>query len=227
MKLKSQTKAVLVSGGLDSSVLLWQASKKYAKVYPIYVKCGLLWEKMELYWLKVFIKSLHKESIQSITILKVPMQDLYNGHWSVTGCNVPDHKSSDLSVYLPGRNIILIAKSAIYCAINHIEELTLATLKGNPFPDATRSFFNSFEKVVSKALNSRISIITPYLNYSKDEVIRKGRLLPLDLTFSCIKPAGRYHCGICNKCSERKVAFQRAGIFDKTPYLTPTHTPGV
>jgi 7-cyano-7-deazaguanine synthase len=212
--------AVLISGGLDSCVLMSDLSQKYARVYPIYVKNGLLWEDMELYWLRRFLKAIGQETnrIREIVILNQPVQDLYHGHWSLTGNNVPDYQSDDPSVYLPGRNLLLLTKATLFCAINDIGTLALGPLKGNPFPDSSKTFFRSFEKAASSGLDFPISIITPYRNRSKEDVIRQGRSLPLELTFSCIQPIGRYHCGICNKCAERQKAFKNAGISDRTIY---------
>jgi 7-cyano-7-deazaguanine synthase len=45
-----------------------------------------------------------------------------------------------------------------------------------------------------------------------------GRGLPLELTFSCLRPADQLHCGACNKCAERQAAFQAAGMRDGTRY---------
>ena len=53
---------------------------------------------------------------------------------------------------------------------------------------------------------------------NKQQVMALGRNLPLELTFSCIAPAGGLHCGRCNKCAERQNAFRDAGITDKTSY---------
>ncbi|MCI0527419.1 MAG: 7-cyano-7-deazaguanine synthase [Nitrospira sp.] len=218
-KINSQI-AVLISGGLDSCVLLSDLYQKYTKVYLLYVKNGLLWEGVELYWLRRFLKEIarDKDSLQKITILTLPMRDLYHGHWSLTGRHVPDYRSGDPSVYLPGRNLLLLTKATLFCAMNGIGTLALGPLKGNPFPDSSKTFFQSFEKAASLGLDFPISIITPYRNRSKEDVIRQGRSLPLELTFSCIRPIDRYHCGICNKCAERQKAFKNTGIPDKTTY---------
>jgi 7-cyano-7-deazaguanine synthase len=48
--------------------------------------------------------------------------------------------------------------------------------------------------------------------------MRLGRDLPLELTFSCIRPVRDQHCGDCNKCAERQLAFRNAGLADRTPY---------
>lgn len=221
MKKTNKDIAVLISGGVDSCILLSELSPKFDRVYPLYVKNGLLWENVELYWLKRFIKAIQRPSsasIGKIMILKLPIQDIYDSHWSLTGRNVPGYEANDPSVYLPGRNLLLLTKATLFCAMNRIGTLALGPLKDNPFPDSSRSFFHSFERTASWGLDFPISIITPYRHRSKDEIIRRGRLLPLQLTFSCIRPVGRYHCGVCNKCAERQKAFKKAGIPDKTIY---------
>jgi 7-cyano-7-deazaguanine synthase len=53
---------------------------------------------------------------------------------------------------------------------------------------------------------------------SKKEVMERGRRLPLELTFSCLNPRGKMHCGACNKCAERMAVFTEAGLIDKTRY---------
>jgi 7-cyano-7-deazaguanine synthase len=49
-------------------------------------------------------------------------------------------------------------------------------------------------------------------------VVRRGAHLPLELTWSCLRPAGGKHCGRCNKCRERQTAFAAAGVADRTGY---------
>jgi 7-cyano-7-deazaguanine synthase len=45
-----------------------------------------------------------------------------------------------------------------------------------------------------------------------------GDGLPLELTFSCLRPVGGLHCGRCNKCAERRRGFAEAGLPDPTQY---------
>jgi 7-cyano-7-deazaguanine synthase len=61
-----------------------------------------------------------------------------------------------------------------------------------------------------------VRILRPYAGLDKTEVMRRGRGLPLGLTFSCLRPAHGRHCGRCNKCRERREAFADAGLRDPT-----------
>ena len=38
--------------------------------------------------------------------------------------------------------------------------------------------------------------------------------------FSCIAPRAERHCGHCNKCAERQLAFTQLGMADTTVYAT-------
>jgi 7-cyano-7-deazaguanine synthase len=42
--------------------------------------------------------------------------------------------------------------------------------------------------------------------------------LPLVFTLSCIQPLVGRHCGACNKCAERRRAFEQAQLPDPTEY---------
>src|SRR5438093_13766132 len=80
---------VLISGSLDSCVLAAELSQQYLKLFPVYVKGGLLWEPVEMFWLQKFLSSLKAKTIQPLTILRMPLDDLYQNHWSLTGKQIP------------------------------------------------------------------------------------------------------------------------------------------
>jgi 7-cyano-7-deazaguanine synthase len=210
--------AVLASGGLDSSVMLARYAQKHREVFPLYIRTGLVWENNELAVLRRFIKALNLKSIKELTVLKVPMDDVAADHWSVTGRKVPGYKAALSSNYIPGRNLTLLSKAAIFCARNRIGEVAMALLEANPFPDARPVFFQAVSKAVDLGVGLRLKISTPWVGKSKPEVIALARGLPLELSVSCIKPRGNVHCGRCTKCAERIEAFRIAGIPDPTRY---------
>lgn len=219
--------AVLVSGGLDSCVLAAHLAVTARTVYPVYVRQGLIWEAVEQHWMKKFLAAVAEPNIESLREIDLPVTDLYNTHWSTTGESTPDHLSDDREVYLPGRNLMLLAKTSLYCALNKIPSAALGPLAGNPFADSTPEFFSRFGEMASLALGFSFTVETPFARLTKPDVIRLGSHLPLELSFSCIRPAGLRHCGTCNKCAERRRSFQQAGVEDKTKYdsLPPLDDP--
>jgi 7-cyano-7-deazaguanine synthase len=212
--------AALASGGLDSSVMLRDLALR-ATVCPVYVRSGLLWESAEIYWLGRFLAEAEIAGCEPLTILDLPVADLYGNHWSLTGRDVPGFDTSLDSNYLPGRNLLLLSKVAVLCAMRGIPSIAMAPLSDNPFPDGTPEFFRAFARLASDALGHELGIEIPFRHMSKSAVIRRGSGLPLGLTFSCIQPHGLDHCGDCTKCAERQQGFAAAGVFDPTPYRKP------
>ncbi|MGA2603094.1 MAG: 7-cyano-7-deazaguanine synthase [Verrucomicrobiia bacterium] len=209
----------LVSSGLDSCVMLASLARRYREVYPVFIRQGLVWETAENRALCSYLRTTHIRH-EPLTILDLPSNDLYGKHWSTTGKGVPGAKTTDEAVYLPGRNLLLLSKAAVFCALHQIDTIAVGSLGHNPFRDATPKFFRDFAAAAGCALNSRIKIIAPFRALTKEQVIRRGlRLkLPLHLSFSCIAPKNGLPCGRCNKCAERQKAFRTAGIPDRTKY---------
>lgn len=214
----STTTAILVSGGLDSAILLAEALQEHESVYPLYVRCGLHWETVELEHLHRFLEALNAPALRPLHVLHMPVIDIYPPHWSLTGEGVPDANSPDEAVFLPGRNVLLLAKALLWCHLQGVPEVAMAPLESNPFPDATPAFFSAFEAVVNQAVGGKVKIRQPYLGLHKVDVLLRGQKLPLVYTFSCIRPQDGRHCGACNKCAERQKGFADAGIPDPTPY---------
>ncbi len=210
--------AVLVSGGLDSSILVGEAVRCRPAVYPLYVRCGHFWEEAEQQHLLQFLRALHAPVLRPLHVLQMPTADLYAGHWSQTGRDVPDASTPDEAVFLPGRNVLLLAKALLWCHLHEVPAVALAPLESNPFPDATPAFFSAFEAVVNQAVAGRVHVLQPYRSLHKVEVMQRGRGMPLEWTFSCIRPVQGRHCGLCNKCAERRKAFRDADLPDPTPY---------
>ena len=210
----------LVSGGLDSCVMLGWLACRYRKVYPVFIRHGLAWEQSELRHLRRFLR-ISCIPHQPLTILEFPVADLYGDHWSTSGRRVPGAATPDEAVYLPGRNLLMLSKAAVFCAQSRIETIAIGSLGHNPFSDATPRFFQSFSRLAGTALNFRFRIKAPFRHLTKQQVVRRGaRLdLPLHLSCSCISPRRGLHCGRCNKCAERQRAFREARVEDKTHYL--------
>jgi 7-cyano-7-deazaguanine synthase len=219
--------AVLTSGGVDSAVLVAETLARGANVFPVYVRCGLRWETDELrhvhQWLAAPLTDGRRNgALAPLTVLELPVADLYGRHWSLDGRGVPDGASPDQAVFLPGRNVMLLVKTLLWCHLQHIPAVALGSLRGNPFPDATGGFLAAFEQAVNQAVTGRVRIVRPFAGLSKTDVLRRGRSLPLEWTFSCIDPVDGRHCGRCNKCAERRRAFADADVPDRTPYADAT-----
>src|SRR5262249_19333901 len=212
--------AVLFSGGLDSAVLLAQAART-ATVQPIYVSVGLAWEAQERAVAAGLLASpLLQSRVSPLVTLHVDMRDVYPpSHWAIRG-EAPAFDTPDEDVYLEGRNIVLLSKASVFMARTNISRVLMGPLAGNPFPDASATFFDAMARALSLGLAAPISIEAPFAAMHKSEVIELGETLgvPFELTLSCMQPSNGRHCGRCSKCRERRDAFTEAGVPDPTTY---------
>ncbi len=213
--------AVLLSGGLDSAVLVAHAART-AVVQPIYVSAGLAWEQEELALVGRLLQSpRYGSGVLPLAALAADVTDIYPAaHWARRGAP-PAYDTPDEDVYLPGRNLLLLSKAGILCALRGIPRIAIGPLAGNPFPDATPEFLASMAQALSSGLAHPIAIEAPFAAMHKEDVIALGASLgvPFELTMSCMKPAGGRHCGMCSKCRERRDGFAAAGVRDPTDYM--------
>lgn len=211
------TIGVLASGGLDSGILLYDLASQH-EVVPLYVAKGLAWEAEEQQALAHFVQRLAHPRVREPVILPLPVGGLYGQHWSVTGVGVPAADRPDEEVFLPARNVLLFTAAAIWCYGNGVHQMTVGSLEGNPFPDATDEFFADLARLLSTALSHSLTIAAPFRHATKASLIARFQHLPLELTLTCNAPQGGRHCGGCNKCYERQQAFAKAAVADRTPY---------
>ena len=226
--MKTPRTAVLYSAGLDSAVLLAselqaaiEAAGNGAHVQPVYVRSGLAWETEECRLAERLISAPpFAGRVAPLAPLDCPVTDTYRpSHWALAG-TPPAYATADEEVYLVGRNVLLLAKVATWCAVKRIGRIALGPLAGNPFPDATPEFFVAMERALSLGLEHELCIVTPFRHLSKADVIARGRELgvPFELTLSCMNPVDGRHCGRCSKCRERLEAFEAAGVADPATY---------
>ena len=212
--------AVLVSGGVESGVLLAEALRTHERVYPLYIRKGFVWETVELAYLKRLLSAFKSDGLAELTILEVPMDRIYRPHWSLGKTRAPGFRAPDADVYLPGRNLFFFSLAGLFCSLRKIPTIWTGILKGNPFQDARPGFLRQMERILSASLGRPIRIAAPLRELTKGQVIRRwDGIVPWKLTFSCLKPAGRRHCGRCQKCAERRNGFRAAGVADPTSYV--------
>ncbi|HKV46824.1 MAG TPA: 7-cyano-7-deazaguanine synthase [Candidatus Acidoferrales bacterium] len=209
---------VLASGGLDSCALIGAIGQFAAEVHPLFVRNGHPWEDGESAALRRFVSALAMPNILPVAERSLPLRDLLDVHWRGHGYQ-PSFSEGYRANFIPGRNLALLSVASLYAYVHGASAVALGILAGNPYPDATPRFFSAVTNLYGEAFERPLNILTPFSRLSKEEVIRAGGSLPLELTLSCINPIGGEHCGdACNKCAERQKAFALAGIADRTSY---------
>ena len=220
-EIGTQAVAVLFSAGLDSAVLLADAAAT-APAVPIYVVAGLAWEAAEQRAIEPLLAHPAYSSVLPLVTLHVDMRDVYPPtHWAIRG-EAPGFDTPDEDVYLDGRNIVLLSKTAVFMARAGLSRVLIGPLAGNPFPDATPAVLPCDRECVVTRTRYDDSIDAPFAQLHKHDVIKRGQELhvPFERTLSCMQPVGGLHCGRCSKCRERRDAFHEAAVEDPTVYAT-------
>ncbi len=212
---------VLFSGGLDSTVLAAQLLADGAETRLLSIDYGQRHAK-ELQQAEKIAEALglpHR-------ILRLPDLGPLLGGSSLTDDQVelPEGHYAEESMkatVVPNRNMILLALAGGHALSIGFDTIAYAAHAGDHtiYPDCRPEFADAMEKALGLADWQNLNLHRPFVNFSKEELVRKGNELgaPLELTWSCY--AGREkHCGKCGTCVERKEAFALAKVEDPTEY---------
>lgn len=125
------------------------------------------------------------------------------------------------STVVPFRNGIMLAIAAGLAETNGLKHVMMANHSGDHtiYPDCRPEFADAMSAAIAAGTYDGITLVTPYTNISKTDIVKRGKDLGLDYTqtWSCYK-GGEKHCGKCGTCMERKEALRDAGMVDKTIY---------
>ena len=76
MANSQSTLGLLLSGGLDSSILLGHLLQQGHEVQPFYVRSRLVWERAELEHLQVLLRAMATPALGQLVVLDLPINDV-------------------------------------------------------------------------------------------------------------------------------------------------------
>ena len=192
---------LLLSGGLDSSVLLGHILSLGKKCIALSFDYGQR-HKKELESAK---KIAAHYSIEHY-IIYIDSQLFTTANCSLT------NNSLNVTVentYVPARNLLFLAHALSFAESRNISEIYFGANAQDTthFPDCKRTFFDSVE--ISYHLGTKTNpcvILTPFSSFSKKQIIALGNELsvPMQLTLSCYNPILGKSCGCCQACMQRE-----------------------
>ena len=217
----------VLSGGLDSCV----ATSIYSEEYEIHgitfnygqksfkrelkaskeicEKMGFTHEVIDLPWLNKISNSALTSDNKIPTLTTDDLDDLEK-------C-----KNTASSVWVPGRNIVFSAIATSYAESIGAEIIIVGWDKEEAatFPDNSKEFLESFNKMLNIGSPQNIEVKAPAINLNKDEIVKLGNKInaPMELSYSCYTGDAK-HCGVCESCMRRKRAFKLANIEDLSEY---------
>ena len=220
---------VLVSGGMDSAVVLAIARERGFEVHALSVRYGQR-HTSELEAADRVARALGAVEHKTVDVdlrsiggsaltddIAVPEDS--DGH--VIGAGIP-------VTYVPARNTIMlslalgwaevIGSADLFCGVNAVDY--------SGYPDCRPEFIAAFERLANLATRAGVegagfSVHAPLMRMSKADIVREGVRLGVDfgLTVSCYQAdaLGRA-CGHCDACRLRADGFATAGVTDTTRY---------
>ncbi len=226
----SKSKAVvLVSGGMDSCVTAAIANLDHELAF-LHVNYGQRTEQRELKAFHALADFYHVEHrlVSDLTHLhKIGGSSLTDSHIDVTKADPTTlfhpEKGEIPTSYVPFRNANILSIAVSWAEVIGAEYLYIGAVEedSSGYPDCRKEFYDAFEKMIDLGTKpeTHISIVTPVIDLSKVEIIKRGNELkaPLELTWSCYESEDKA-CGVCESCALRLRAFQLAGIEDPIPY---------
>jgi 7-cyano-7-deazaguanine synthase len=217
-----QSKTVLIySGGIDSTVLLYDLLNSGHDVQALSVNYGQRHGK-ELDCAKSLCKQLHVEHhVADLTALN-PL--LSGSSLTSPHVQVPEGHYEDESMkatVVPNRNMILLSIATGWAMSTGASSVSYAAHSGDRaiYPDCKEEFADAMNSVMEIAGWDKVSLNRPFSSLTKADIVKLGDELgvPFEQTWSCYK-GGQVHCGVCGTCVERREAFQLAGATDSTIY---------
>ncbi len=217
--LSPKDAAIIYSGGLDSTTLLYEERQHIA--LAITFDYGSNHARREIACAKYHCAQL---CIEHLVIPLDFIKQYFTSSLTSGADAIPDGNYDDdnmRSTVVPFRNGIMLS---VACGIAESRGLTRVLIANHGgdhaiYPDCRPDFINAMDNAMQSGTYIHVAIEAPFTHLNKGDIVRKGTALGIDYTktYSCYK-GGEQHCGTCGTCNERKEAFAQAGIIDPTIY---------
>lgn len=215
---------VLVSGGMDSAVVLAIARARGFEAYALSVRYG------QRHSAELDAAARNAASLGAIAhkIVAVDLRSI-GGSALTADIDVPEAPSAGIPVtYVPARNTIMLSVALgwaevlgardLFCGVNAVDY--------SGYPDCRPEFIAAFERLANLATKAGVEegglkVHAPLIAMSKAEIVAEGLRLGVDFaqTVSCYQAdAEGRACGRCDACRLRAEGFAKAGAADTTRY---------
>jgi 7-cyano-7-deazaguanine synthase len=219
---------ILLSGGLDSSTILYQAKADGCECYAISFDYQQR-HRREL------------ESAKSIALSAgVKVHQIVNCDLTVWGGSALTDKRLELPkkrtlaemsqnipiTYVPARNTIFLSFALAWAETLEADRIYIGVnaLDYSGYPDCRPDYIQAMQEVFRLGTKqgregNPIKIVTPLIDMKKTEIVQLGNKLgvPWEQTWSCYA-SGESACGVCDACRLRLAAFAELGLQDPVPY---------
>ncbi|WP_298366417.1 7-cyano-7-deazaguanine synthase QueC [uncultured Lutibacter sp.] len=207
--MKKETVILLLSGGIDSTTLLAKLVKENYEIICLSFNYNQR-NKLEL---ELACNNTSYFNVKKHIIIDVPKNlfessALVNNKLDINGFNVDSYGNKRINSYVPFRNLVFSSLALSKAESLGVKKVFIAVNKDDSedYWDCRPSFFKQLNLLTESSSN--IKIKTPFINYSKREIIEIANQLcvNLDNTISCYQPVNNQECGECLSCRIKEEA---------------------
>jgi 7-cyano-7-deazaguanine synthase len=226
---------ILLSGGLDSSTVLYAAKANNIDCYAL----SFDYFQRHRQELDAAIAIAQSAGVMEHQIVNFDLRRWGGSALTDNSLALPTHRSvaemsSEIPItYVPARNTIFLSFALSYAEAIGAQQVHIGVnqLDYSGYPDCRPDFLAAMQEVFR--LGSKqgregipIEIIAPLVDRRKVEIIQMGQALgvPWAKTWSCYSEGGQVNppvaCGICDSCQLRLAAFAELGLEDPLTYAS-------
>lgn len=214
---KKKTKAVvLLSGGMDSTTLLYYCLKIHKDVHVVIIDYNQRHKKEIKH-----AKRIASEKNVPLTQISIQFPKYKGSPLVDQKAHVPDQSDNEQGVtVVPLRNTFFLLHGCAVATSINATDVYLGAVKDDQlsYPDCRPDYFKAFQQML-QAQESKVIINYPFVHYKKSKIIALGQELnvPWELTWTCYNGREKA-CGTCDACKERLVAFKENKLKDPISY---------
>ena len=218
---KSEGAVVLLSGGMDSTVLLHHVAKTLERTPTLSI--GFNYGQRHVRELDCAAWPAGRAGVAEHRVIDLPfVADLVKTGTSlvVGGNDVPDLRDLDETelsqppTYVPNRNMMFLSTAVAFAEAQGIRDVFYGAQAHDEYGywDCTAAFLDRMNATLALNRKDAVNIHAPFVTSEKNELVTMGLDLGVDFahTWSCYR-GGDAPCGTCPTCVERQKAFQEAG----------------
>ncbi len=221
----SKKAVIIVSGGVDSTTLLYKAINDGYKVYALTINYGQRHVKEIDYAREICANFNIVHKIVDLSALHEILSGSALTDAAVRVPEVPEtseHYETLKSTIVPNRNAIFLSIAIGYAVSLEADHVFFGAHFSDRgvYPDCRKEFVEAFQHSERLATDrGGLVVEAPFVDKDKSEIVRLGAELgvPFGKTWTCYN-GQELHCGACSSCRERKRAFQESGVTDPTEY---------
>lgn len=225
VQVQGQPAVVLLSGGMDSAVVLAMARADGYLVHALTVDYGQR-HRREVDAARRVARALGAEQH---LVLQVDLSAIASSALLGAG-EVPKGEREPGAhpippTYVPARNTVLLSLALAWAESIGARDLFIgvSAVDYSGYPDCRTQFITAFEELANRGTRvaqdggERYRVRAPLMSLTKDQTVRAGVELGVDfaMTWSCYDPrSDGAPCLECEACRLRGRGFDRAGIAD-------------